>query len=133
MALNVTFNTPATSNTGASLDSVHIRLDMSVLYVENQIELRHKIYVDEAAFLAERDSIILDEIPSYLQFILSIITPVQYADVDMTNAHNQLKAFIEDGESAPNWPFSSDPILYPPFLGIKDIDILNSVTVVMPT
>jgi len=51
--------------------------------------------------------------------------------VDMGNVHNQLKGFIEDGESHSNWPELSPPLSLP-YLGIKSIDELNEVTVAMP-
>lgn len=133
MALNVTFNTPATDNTGRPISSAHIRLVVELPDNENKVIVRFGIWYNEQAYLDGRPEILVDEIPEYLNYIETDITPTQYASVDTTNAHNQLKGFIEEGELHVNWPFANADPPYPEFLGIKIIDPLNAVAVIMPS
>jgi len=43
------------------------------------------------------------DVPHILGTITDDLTPVQYADVDMTQVHNQLAAILEQGDSHARW------------------------------
>ena len=128
MALDLVFNTPATSNTGNSISVAYGRIEATIKENEASISIKVDFYETEAARLAGRKAILIDEIPTELQTLLEAITPVQYANVDMTNIHNQIAGIYEEGSAHPNYPASADQA----WLGIQDIDALNTVTTNMP-
>ena len=128
MALDLNFNTPATSDSGTSLSSAYARIQFTLAENEASMIIKITLYESEADRLAGRKSIHLDEIPQELQNLTEAITPVQYANVDMTAIHNQLAGIYEIGSAHANYPATADQN----WLGIQDIDALNTVTANMP-
>ena len=53
--------------------------------------------------LYDSDQGLATDVPHYLRSITDTLTPVQYADVDMTQVHNQLSAILEQGDSHTRW------------------------------
>ena len=129
MALDLTFNTPATSDSGTPLSVAYARIEATLAENEASLLLKVTFYESEAARLAGRKSIKLDEIPTELQNLIEAITPVQYANLDMTTIHNQLAGIFEIGSAHANYPATADQ----DWLGIQDIDVLNTVVTNMPT
>ena len=128
MALDLTFNTPATSNSGTDLSSAYARLDLQLHENEASMGIKVTFYESEADRLAGRSPITLDEIPAELNSFLENITPVQYANVDMSSIHTQIAGIYEIGSAHANYPATANQA----WLGIKDIDALNAVAINMP-
>jgi len=53
-------------------------------------------FIDTGAGLAT-------DVPAYLRFIIDTLTPVQYANVDMTQVHNQVRDLLIQGDAHARW------------------------------
>ena len=128
MALNFSFNTDATSDSGTVLSSAHARIQTTLHPSEEAITTRLRIYESEAAYLAGRKEIWLDEITESLRVFDAVITAGQFANLDMGTIHDQFVSILQEGSGHGNYPPDADQA----WLGIQDIDILNTVTKAMP-
>ena len=130
MALEFSFNTQTTTNSGTKLDLAYARLQVTLLPDEANAVIRLDLYESSTAFMNNRSTIILDEIPSELHQFTAPITPVNYANLDMTNIHNQMRQILLIGASSNNFP----PIATNPnWGGLESIDPSNAITVTMPS
>jgi hypothetical protein len=120
MALNI--NTGLTTKTGEVLTSAYGRIRMSLSEDEQKIMVQMLLYRTEADYLAGRNEIRVDEIPGLR--IVSVLTPAQYASINMSTIYNALKNILENGDSDPNYPENAP--LWP---GLGS----STVVVVMPS
>jgi len=94
-------NTPIILPSGITLTSCICRYDYGSPRSEDKATLEIYYYKDNAAFLADLDPIQPDNIP--LRKISTVISAVNYRNIDMQTVHIRLQGLLEQGDQHPQW------------------------------
>ena len=128
MALDFTFNTPVTDQTGDSLDTAYGRLSAELTDNEDSVYVKLSIYKTLNDRLNNRAKLKLDEIPAEIMSIVFPLTPLEWLVLDMGAIHDDYIDILKSGAGAPKYPQTYNQN----WLGLEDINPTNDVVKVMP-
>lgn len=129
MALEFSFNTQTTTDSGTKLDIAYGRLQVILLPNESEAQIRLDLYESSTAFFDNRKPVYIDEIPKSLHSFVGPVTGAQYSDLDMSNIHNQMRGVLLTGSDHGAYPDVADP----DWLGLESYDPSNAILTVMPS
>ncbi len=101
MAIEITKS--MTTKEGNSLSAAYVRVRKIEDFNEASIRLQLRMWIDEAAYDANKESIWVDEIPDNFQNLNDTLTTVQYANVDNDAIQTKIAALMEQGDSHTDW------------------------------
>jgi len=128
MALDFTFNTPVTDQTGDVISSAYGRLGARILDDEQTIKIALTIHKTEIDRDNGRNDLTIDEIPRDIMQITFLVTGGEWSAVDMAAWHDDYIDILKEGSAAPKYPPAYDQS----WLGLEAIDPLNTVVKTMP-